>query len=109
MCSASLVRLTEQPDRVLFVNPDSRNSVRGPNAWGAWPRENLTIRLSYDEGRTWLVSKVLDPGISGYSDLAVGPEGTIYCLYERGGMGGNMFDIACLTLARFKLEWLTDG
>jgi len=65
--------------------------------------------LSYDEGHTWPVSKVLEPGISGYADLAVGPGGTIYCLYEHGGVEGNAFDSAYLTLARFNLEWLTDG
>jgi sialidase-1 len=65
--------------------------------------------LSYDEGHTWPVSKVLEPGISGYADLAVGPYGSIYCLYEDGGVDGNASDPACLTLARFNLEWLTDG
>ena len=50
----------------------------------------------------------LEAGRSAYSDLAVGPDGTIYCLYERTpdvdkNPGAN------LTLARFNLEWLTDG
>lgn len=76
---------------------------------GAWPRENLTLRLSYDEGQTWPVSKVLEPGISGCADLVVGPDGTIYCLYESGGVDGNAFDSAYLTLARLNLQWLTDG
>jgi len=30
------------------------------------------IKLSYDEARTWSVSKTLEPGPSAYSDLAVG-------------------------------------
>jgi sialidase-1 len=47
---------------------------------------------------------VLEPGYSGYSDLAVLPDGTILCLYERGASRPDF-----LTLARFNLEWLTDG
>jgi sialidase-1 len=113
VCSGSIARLTRRPDhaqdRLVFANPDSRQNPAGPNAWGAWPRENLTVRLSYDEGQTWPVAKVLEPGISGYSDLAAGPDGTIYCTYEDGGIGGEMYSTACLTLARFNLEWLAEG
>lgn len=114
VCAASIVRLSGQPEhkrnRILFSNPDSRgrkfvSSGKNPHM----SRENLTIKLSYDEGESWSISKVLDPGVAGYSDLAVGRDGTIYCLYERGGNSGNMFDTGTLTFARFDLEWLTDG
>ena len=76
------------------------------------------MRLSYDEGRSWPVRKVIEPGIAGYSDLAVGPDGSIYCLYERGrggkanrvdGLGANHHHTQGVTVARFSLEWLTDG
>jgi len=103
ICFAGIQRLSAKPadekNRILFVNPNS----------GSRARRNLTVRLSYDEGRTWPVAKVLDPGIAGYSDLAVGPDGTIYCLYERGGLGGNHYHTRGITVARFSLEWLTDG
>jgi len=103
ICFAGIQRLSAKPEaernRILFVNPNS----------GSRARRNLTVRLSYDEGRTWPVAKVLEPGIAGYSDLAVGPDGTIYCLYERGGLGGNHYHTEGVTVARFSLEWLTDG
>jgi sialidase-1 len=67
------------------------------------------VRLSYDECATWPVSRVLEPDIAGYSDLAVGPDGTIYCFFERGGGGGSAFRTEFLTLARFNLEWLSNG
>jgi sialidase-1 len=52
----------------------------------------------------------LEPGTSGHNDLAVGPDGTIYCLYERGGTDGkDHFATRTLTLARFNLEWLSEG
>jgi sialidase-1 len=82
--------------------PAERRSGRG--------RKNLTVKLSYDEGKTWPVSRVLEPGFSGYSDLAVGSKGTIYCFYERGSTDGkNIYATKFLTVDRFNLEWLSDG
>lgn len=81
ICMASLIRLTARPahqkSRILFVNPDSRpkglEEKEGSGWKGRYPRRNLTVRLSYDEGRTWPIAKVLEPGLAGYSDLAVAP------------------------------------
>jgi len=97
VCEASVVRLTDDQkfmkNRVLFSNPRSTK------------RENLAVRLSYDECRSWTEGKVLHEGPSAYSDLAVTPEGTILCLYERG----LEKPYETITLARFDIEWLTDG
>jgi sialidase-1 len=114
ICMASLCRLSGagKPgrNRLLFANPDHLDAGRKLVPAGMHARKNLTVRLSYDEGRTWPVSRVLEPGTSGYSDLAVGPDGTIYCLYERGSTDGkNHFATRTLTLARFNLEWLSGG
>jgi len=115
ICMASLCRLSEKGkqdrDRLLFANPDNllRFGKEGAPGQGR-DRKNLTVRLSYDEGRTWSVSRVLEPGLSGYSDLAVDSTGTIYCFYERGSTDGkNIFATRNLTVARFNLEWLSDG
>ncbi len=89
---------------VLFSNPDSRDHPAKPGKMG--PRRNLTIRLSDDAGKTWSAAKVLEAGVAGYSDLAAGPDGTIYCFYERGGVK-DMFDTGALTVARFRLAWVT--
>ena len=114
ICMASLTRLSETPasdkDRIVFANPDNLSRADGKEVPGKpRDRKNLAIKLTYDEGRTWPVSKVLEPGFSGYSDLAVLQEGTILCLYERGTDRKNGARTANLTLARFNLEWLTDG
>jgi sialidase-1 len=115
ICMASLCRLSEKGkhdrDRLLFANPDNllRNGKEG-SPGTMRDRKNLTVKLSYDEGKTWPVARVLEPGTSGYSDLAVGPDGTIYCLYERGSTDGkDHFATRTLTLARFNLEWLSSG
>lgn len=60
---------------VLFSNP-----ARVDN----YDRGNLTIRASFDEGRSWPFAKVLRPGPSGYSDLAVVVDGGVACLFEAG-------------------------
>jgi sialidase-1 len=115
ICEASLVRLSQSPpsdrNRLLFANPDNLDPLPGQEAvpGKGRPRKNLSIKLSYDEGRTWPVSKPLEPGLSGYSDLAVGPDGTIYCLYECASTDGNIYRTGRLVLARFNLSWLTDG
>ncbi len=83
---------------LLFSNPDSRNIPKNP-------RKNLTIKLSYDDGQSWPVQKVLNPGPSGYSDLAVGKDGTIYCLYETNTVGTG-FNYS-LVLKKFNLDFLT--
>ena len=110
VCMAGLVRLTREgpyaKSRILFSNPDSRQVPK--KEWSG-SRENLMIKMSYDEAQTWPISKVLDAGIAGYSDLAAGGDKMIYCLYERGGVEGEMFDPRHVTLASFNVEWLTDG
>ncbi len=98
ICQASLARFTDKShydkNRILFSNPTSTK------------REKLTVRVSYDECQTWIVSKILHHGPSAYSDLAVLPKKmTICCLYERG----EKHPYEKVTFAQFTIEWLTDG
>ena len=112
ICMASLVRFSTAQDggknRILFSNPDNLTRTDGKEAPGKFrDRKNLSVKLSYDEGQTWAVNKTVEPGGSMYSDLAVAKDGTIFCIYGRSKKMGFAGD--CLTLARFNLEWLTDG
>ena len=109
-CFGSIIRLTDSDakDRILFVNPDSIEG-ESTDIFNLKPRQNLTVKLSYDECKTWPVSKSIEPGSSGYADLAVGKDYTIYCLYERDCPIEKDFDTGAMTLARFNLEWLTDN
>ena len=112
ICAASLVRLSAKPqrNRLLFANPHNLTRADGDTTPGkSRERKNLSVKLSYDEGATWPVNKTIEPSWSGYSDLAVGSDGVIYCLYETVTPGGNLFRNTTLTLARFSLAWLTDG
>jgi sialidase-1 len=112
ICMGSIVRYSLAADggrnRSLFCNPNNRTRADGKEEAGKnRDRKNVTVRLSYDEGRTWPVSRAVEPGPSMYSDIAVGKDGTIFCFYGRGTKAG--FAGEYLTLARFNLEWLTDG
>ncbi len=104
VCQASFLRYSLASEggknRLLFSNPASAppaGKTRGD-------RVNMTVRLSYDEGKTWPVSKSLHEGPSAYSSLAVLPGGDIGCLYEGGATRYGE-----IVFARFSLDWLTDG
>jgi sialidase-1 len=59
---------------LLFSNPASQKG-----------RENLTLRGSTDDGKTWSNAKLIQPGDAAYSHLAILPDGTIALAYETGG------------------------
>jgi sialidase-1 len=94
-CQGTIVRYSDPLDgkrnRILFANPASPDK-----------RVNGTVRLSYDEGESWPVSRAVYPGSFAYSCLTVMHDGTIGLLYERDDYGK-------ITFARFDLAWLTNG
>jgi len=107
ICMAGMLRLTfsstGMQSRLLYSGPAGRRGR--PDGRPGIMREDLTIRLSYDEGLSWPVCRQIAAGFSGYSDLAVTKNGMIFCFFETK----NEKDSFTLTLARFPLEWLTDG
>lgn len=114
ICMGSLLRYSTGKSggryRILFSNPYNLHRKDGKQTPGtSRERRNVSVQLSYDEGQTWPVRKTVEPGWSGYSDLAVARDGTILLLYERGGLGDDVFRTQALTVARFDLAWLTDG
>lgn len=91
-CMASIINVKTKTGRgvLLYSGPDSTK------------RENGTIHLSYDDGRTWPVKKVLFPGSFAYSVLTQLPDGDIGCLFETDNANRIVF-------ARFPLEWIMNG
>lgn len=94
-CNASIIRYTKAKTdgktRLLFCNANSSNS-----------RENLTVKISYDEGKSWKYSKSISPEMSAYSSLCVLKDGNIGIFYETNDYQKNVF-------ASVSLDWLTDG
>lgn len=78
VCQGSILRHSwpagGKPGLVLFCNPASKKG-----------RENLVLRGSFDDGKTWPVQKVIAPGGAAYSHLAILPSGDIAIAYETDG------------------------
>ena len=104
-CQASIIRYSDEDNgernMILFSNPGGISDADVRQA----ARTRMTIRLSYDECRSWPVSRLIHAGPAAYSDLAVLREGTILCLYE----GGETHPYERLRLALLDIEWLTGG
>lgn len=92
-CQASLLRYSFATDHarsvLLFANP----------AGGG--RNNLTVRLSLDEGRTWPKNKLLVPGSAAYSCLARLPDGRVGAIVETDGY-------MRLGFVSFELTWFDE-
>ncbi len=92
---ASIERFTSAAtldrSRLLFSNPNNTSS-----------RVNMTVRVSYDEGATWAVSRSIRAGASAYSDVLVQGDMRIGLLYEHGNAGSIYY-------ASTTLRWLSQG
>ncbi len=97
-CNAGLVRMlsavTDGKDVLLFSAPDNPGKSR----------HRMTVFVSYDRGLTWPVKRLVNEGMSAYSSLAAGPDGTVYLLFERGEV--QLYDR--MALARFNLAWVCE-
>lgn len=111
-CQGSLIRYTGK-DRdpakniLLFSNPVAGLPAASITDSDPRGRFNLTIRVSYDGGRTWPLSKTIRRGPSAYSSITELPDGSIGVLYEYGDRHEEYFDhYQKLVFARFNLDWL---
>ena len=95
VCQASIRRSAwpadNKPGVILFSNPASHK------------RERMTLRASFDDGQTWPVRQLVEPGPSAYSCLAMLPDATIGLLYESGAKSAYEE----IVLARVSMGWLT--
>lgn len=92
-CNASIIRYTHGSDksRILFSNANSKKE-----------RENLTVKISYDDGITWSKGKTIYAGPSAYSSMTVLKNGNIGVFFEKDKYAENVF-------VSFSLAWLTYG
>lgn len=90
-CNGSVFRYSfddaKGKGRIFFSGPDSTK------------RENGTIYLSFDDGVTWPMKRVLWPQSFAYSSLARLSDGSVGCLFETDNYGRVLF-------ARIDLAWI---
>jgi sialidase-1 len=95
-CQAGILRHAwpenGKPGALLFSNPDSKTA-----------REQLTIRLSGDDGATWPRALVLHKEFSAYSCLVSLSADEAGCLYEAGGKNRKQ-RYQRITFARFSIK-----
>lgn len=102
---------TSRPDSALIdpgVNASilrypSTDGAKGPllfiNTASADARENLTIRVSHDEGRTWTEGTVLYPAAAAYPSMTMLDGGDVGVLFETDDYRETVF-------MRFPLGWI---
>ena len=95
-CNASIIRYTSieegaDKNRILFSNAKMKDE-----------RSNMTIRISYDEGKSWTDGKTIYTGSSAYSSMSILSNGDIGLFFEKDNYQDNVF-------VRLTLEWLTNG
>ena len=82
-CNASIIRYDHPTENrescLIFSNAASLK------------RENMTIRLSYDDGVTWSEGKTIYPGGSAYSSLCILGNGDIGLFFEKDDYSENVF------------------
>lgn len=90
-CNAAIIRYVHKKiNCLLFVNAESKDA-----------RKNLSIKISYDEGKTWTNGKTIYAGAAAYSDLVVMKNGEIGMLFEKNDYTENVF----LT---FPFQWISN-
>lgn len=96
ICQASIIRYNEgYPPRLIFINPSSTVA-----------RYKMRVRISYDDGRTWPVQRLLDEDRGGYSSLAKTEDFMIGSLQE---MGDNGLGQLSIIFRKFNLPWIVNG
>lgn len=88
-CNASIIRYRyKKINCLLFVNANHQDA-----------RKNLTVKVSYDEGRTWTKGKTIYQGPAAYSDLVMMKNGDLGLIFEKDEYRENVF-------LSFPFRWL---
>jgi sialidase-1 len=92
-CNASIISYTftengKEKQVLIFTNANSETK-----------RENMTVKLSYDDGNTWTKGKTIYQGRSAYSSLTILENGNIGLFFEKDDYKQNVF-------VSFSFDWL---
>ena len=92
-CNASIIQYDFKKKKkgtpLIFANANSGEK-----------RENMTVRISFDNGETWSNGRTIYKGGSAYSTLTVLANGDIGLCFEKDGYKENVF-------VSFSFDWLS--
>lgn len=66
-------------------------------------RKNVAVMISFDDGKSWPLGKVIVPYNAAYSSLCILPDGTIGMYVEEDPNGGDSYE---MVFYNFTLDWL---
>ena len=95
VCQANILRYSwpeENRSRILFSSPTGKR------------RAGITVRMSYDEGKTWPINKLMHQGPGAYSNMVRLPNGHIGLLVEIG----ESSPYETISLITFDMDWLEE-
>lgn len=98
-CQNGLTRYSHADDE----SKGGRSRIIYSSPSGA-PRADGVIKMSYDDGKTWPVSKPIGKGPFAYSVLTPVKTGVVGILFEK-----NANPLTHIQFTTFTLDWLTDG
>lgn len=79
VCQATIINYLNKgklSQTLVFCNPNHESK-----------RENLTLKISRDSGKTWTQAHCVTKGCAAYSDIAQLPSGDVAVFYEQGNKG----------------------
>ena len=114
-CEGSILRYnTDNPQRIIFLNPNSTSK-----------RCNMTVRISYDDGATWPISRAIydwntcdytaieagnNIAKGGYSSMIKTSDFTVGALIEiNEGLSNNSTSHKSIEFHKFNLGWIVNG
>jgi len=109
-CEASMIRYnTDYPARIIFLNPASTER-----------RCKMRVRISYDEGQTWPISRRIhdwltdtqtcDQGKGGYSSMIKTADYMVGALIEMNeDVSHNSTSNKSIEFHKFNLAWILNG
>lgn len=101
-CNGDIIRYS------LKDKDDSKNRILHSIPYDESIRQNVSVLLSYDEGKTWPVRKTITSGLSAYSSMTVLPDKSVGMIVEEGKWDNALpgEDGFNLWFVRFPLDWL---
>jgi sialidase-1 len=108
-CNAAFLRIDrEELGEDASLLPDGCSGITLFSNPRAPKRRNMTVCVSFDDGKTWAHTKQIWEGGAAYSSLAYSPvDRHIHLLYEKGRKK-DPYQLG-ISVAEFDLAWLLDG